>query len=268
MFKGVDYSSAGGGSQPIEITKEEYDALGDEKLTDNKLYFIKDYAESYAMNGKGMVSKVLWSGSASATGNQITLNNSYKDYDLIYIHSTVTDDTQVRADLVKPDDIPLKSNNQKYIITASISDKNRRVMFNAESDTSLYITYADNMSITKIIGLKFCAATACYSTDEQIVGRWIDGKPVYQKTFTGYADSATISFNIPSVETLISCNYNFDNFGTPSANIITIGSYSDNSNDNSRAFINKNDGTFNFISGGSYPRGNYIVTLQYTKTTD
>ena len=39
-----------------------------------------------------------------------------------------------------------------------------------------------NGSFPTAIANKFDKANM-YSTDEQIVGRWIDGKPLYQKTF-------------------------------------------------------------------------------------
>lgn len=31
----------------------------------------------------------------------------------------------------------------------------------------------------------FVQSSCCYSTTEQVIGKWIDGKPLYQKTFTG-----------------------------------------------------------------------------------
>lgn len=39
-------SGGGSGSDVVELTKAEYDALPDSKLTDGKQYFIKDYSES------------------------------------------------------------------------------------------------------------------------------------------------------------------------------------------------------------------------------
>lgn len=39
-------NGGGGGSDVVELTKAEYDALPDTKLTDGKQYFIKDYSES------------------------------------------------------------------------------------------------------------------------------------------------------------------------------------------------------------------------------
>lgn len=49
-----------------------------------------------------------------------------------------------------------------------------------------------------------------YTTDEQIIGTWVDGKPLYEKTFTGLsqatngADWVTVQgVNIPSIKDLI-----------------------------------------------------------------
>ena len=65
-----------------------------------------------------------------------------------------------------------------------------------------------NTSVLYCIAYKniYISPENLYSTDETIVGRWIDGKPLYQKTYTGtvttYTDSGsrrsfTLDFTIP-----------------------------------------------------------------------
>lgn len=54
---------AGNGGNVIELTKAEYDALPDTKLTDGKQYFITDYSESGG------------SGSVGVKTQQITIQN-------------------------------------------------------------------------------------------------------------------------------------------------------------------------------------------------
>ena len=95
-----------------------------------------------------------------------------------------------------------------------------------------------------------------YSEDEQIVGRWTDGKPVYQKTFTGF--SVTLQngqvkdtgASFTNVSTVISClAITDDNICT-----IPVAGYCINN-------------TLQIIG---YQNGNVInkCVVQYTKTTD
>lgn len=101
-----------------------------------------------------------------------------------------------------------------------------------------------------------------YSTEEKIIGQWIDGKPAYQKTIncgTGYP----MDYTLPSgIEYVIDWCAFIDDFGvipreTPTA------SY------NINAWVG--EGTFSVRKGSSmspYANGNAILTIAYTKTTD
>lgn len=44
-----------GGADAVILTKEEYDALPDTKLTDNKQYFVKDWSQSGGSGGSGEI---------------------------------------------------------------------------------------------------------------------------------------------------------------------------------------------------------------------
>ena len=56
----------------------------------------------------------------------------------------------------------------------------------------------------------FVQSQTCYSTEEQIVGKWIDGKPLYQKTFTGTTSTTTssdsVAGTITNLDTLVNSN--------------------------------------------------------------
>lgn len=108
-----------------------------------------------------------------------------------------------------------------------------------------------------------------YSTDEQVVGTWIDGKPLYQKTISGTLLSETnidlTSLNIDYIQ-IVSGDLE-RNAG--SAGIIH---YPISAMDGSVAFVTKYYEntkilriTYN-LPGES--GGNYNLTIQYTKTTD
>ena len=123
-----------------------------------------------------------------------------------------------------------------------------------------------NGSFPTPIANKFDKANM-YSTDEQIVGRWIDGKPLYQKTFTissmqknGYEDVLT---GIDHVQT-ISKSYRRMQ-GAVDADDFWY---------NSGAFVNvravaMDNGVLRITNCSSESTLTDItITAQYTKTTD
>ena len=124
-----------------------------------------------------------------------------------------------------------------------------------------------------------------YSTDEQVIGKWISGKPIYRKCFKNVAFS---NLTVESGRCMMSTKIDIDNIdkiisirgethtaiGTgydltsifPSVNIaydrsIQFCSYVIITNSNYMIYIAGNDG---FIQGNCYI--DYIV--EYTKTTD
>lgn len=105
-----------------------------------------------------------------------------------------------------------------------------------------------------------------YDEQERIVGRWSDGRPVYQKT---------IIYEGESVSTTTSYNHNINNLDkVVNANVIAKRTGSDNiretynisDNNEVARFVIKNttiDITFKWD-----PYNILLITLQYTKTTD
>lgn len=95
-----------------------------------------------------------------------------------------------------------------------------------------------------------------YSTEEQVVGKWIDGKPVYRKTYTNLGISVTpanVWFDIVDVgelniDTLINCYANPSKTTTMALNTLIDGTML-------KGFF----GTMWLLS---------TVTIKYTKTTD
>lgn len=108
-----------------------------------------------------------------------------------------------------------------------------------------------------------------YSTEEKIIGCWIDGKPLYQKTINfGNGPTADGSkeyqHNILNIERFVSFN--------------CIGSQLSNSSicwpvpyctvDSKNISIYANSTKITLASKSDQSSCNYIITLQYTKTTD
>ena len=110
-----------------------------------------------------------------------------------------------------------------------------------------------------------------YLTNEQIVGTWIDGKPLYQKAFTTtspstasngtYAYSA-FNHNISNIKEIIQSS------GTITSNSFhsTLPFFTDGGN---KVKYNISNTEISIASDSTYANGKSIyITLQYTKTTD
>lgn len=92
-----------------------------------------------------------------------------------------------------------------------------------------------------------------YSTTEQVIGTWIDGKPLYEKTWT-FSSSVGVNWNdtgipIGDIKQLIMVKL-YNNIGTCFMGAASI--------DHSTIYIN-------YANASYYADG---MTLQYTKTTD
>ena len=104
-----------------------------------------------------------------------------------------------------------------------------------------------------------------YSLDEQVVGTWIDGKPLYQKTLTGKVsgnDYSLINLADLNIEKCleISGSYYATGFGYMPFN------YS--KPDYITGYYKESTKTFEFRADSNYNDGNYYFTIKYTKTTD
>ena len=100
-----------------------------------------------------------------------------------------------------------------------------------------------------------------YSTEEQVVGTWIDGKPIYQKVFNNLNLQGTWEsqyFACLTIDPLIS---NVKQF----ISIKLIGDYLATTTDASIRFNTTNDKwVIKYLENNTYDS----IILQYTKTTD
>lgn len=108
--------------------------------------------------------------------------------------------------------------------------------------------------------------TVHYSTSEQVIGTWIDGKPIYQCTWTGTkttnAEEVVIS-GLVTLDTLIDSKVIFK--GNTGAQ---IAQYFRDASDFGRCWFDNNG--IHMDLGNSYPIRpvTWYITLSYTKTTD
>ena len=110
------------------------------------------------------------------------------------------------------------------------------------------------------------SADSVYSTDEMIIGRWIDGKPLYRKVIQGNITSKNQSLFVvnANVETMISIRgYDFSNgiYYFPF-------NYTQDGSTQKAVFYKKDTDTIEFRSNSSGSGEVFVVILEYTKTTD
>ena len=110
------------------------------------------------------------------------------------------------------------------------------------------------------------SADSVYSTDEMIIGRWIDGKPIYRKVVQGNITSKNQSLFVvnENVETMISIRgYDFSNgiYYFPF-------NYTQDGSTQKAVFYKKDTDTIEFRSNSSGSGEVFVVILEYTKTTD
>ena len=121
-------------------------------------------------------------------------------------------------------------------------------------------------TIKTLIGNLKSSTYDTYSTNETVVGKWIDGKPIYRKVVQGNVTSRSQSLFVvnANVETMISIRgYDFSNgiYYFPF-------NYTQSGSTQKAIFYKKDTDTIEFRSD-SYTSGEvFVVILEYTKTTD
>ncbi len=119
--------------------------------------------------------------------------------------------------------------------------------------------------------------TVHYSTSEQVIGTWIDGKPLYEKTYVQHSTDASgnyINFDVTDlqIDTCVSikgtCDRIVPNVGTL---IYEFNSYENSTYNTYLAYSKFNGGVqycVRFNYGGGESTSFQCITIQYTKTTD
>lgn len=95
-----------------------------------------------------------------------------------------------------------------------------------------------------------------YSTDEKMIGRWIDGKPLYQKTFTGLNYGSTKNAWSDSGVSLTNCS-----------DLIRVECVRSSDSANIAMSFRMNGNNIQYYAFEGFP-GIDTMTVQYTKTTD
>lgn len=283
-----------------EVTLAEYMALPDTKLTDGIMYCIKD------VGGANQFPPLIYSDEEREVGvwrdgkplyqKTLTVNIVNK---VQWIETNIDTNSLIvdaKGVLVTPDLtnglIILPSGDPSGLVGIGtifkdvISVGTFSLLYRADSNSlgsgTAYITiWYTKGSDTPGSGTWTTDGTYAkhYSTEEKVIGTWIDGKPLYEqafsKTLSGSPDSGGDSFiiaeNITYIDTLVNMSgtvkkSNFYAFCSETGLIPTVGwSYSFHLKSNGQlvAWTSNNSSCYSEIAGGKA-----VAILQYTKTTD
>lgn len=133
------------------------------------------------------------------------------------------------------------------------------------------IVNAYNDSQTSAYSTEYINDMMDYSTSEvNTEKKWIDGKPIYRKTFSG-SNGGTTSITVNSSISNIGNVIDIGVIITDNSNNIAmkIGGYLNSSNFGF-VYYSKTNGTINITipDVSAYKNGTYICFMEYTKTTD
>lgn len=169
-----------------EMTKNEFDNLSDDEKTG--IIITTDEPTYIGRYGETILSSTV---TTLGSGAIINLSDDYTNYDAIYINfepvsSTVSNYNGSLIKLVS--DIELNTDYVGYSVYDSYNYGFLYQFTDSDTISAEAISPSNaNMKINKVVGIKFGGANSSgdikYSTDEQIVGEWIDGSTLYQKTF-------------------------------------------------------------------------------------
>lgn len=127
--------------------------------------------------------------------------------------------------------------------------------------STILCEYIEDYYITQAI-----SESNTYSTDEIVVGRWIDGKPIYRKVIvaTTVSGANTINTGISNIDRMIKWEGS-----TKQANTNVGGlSYYISTTDQSICYYAGGSNQFIIRTGSSYGFGQTVIICEYTKTTD
>lgn len=123
------------------------------------------------------------------------------------------------------------------------------------------LTAGNNIAITDYVVSTTSTYMANYTTEEQVIGTWIDGKPLYQISMqASVSDKTTIP--IANISTLNILNWSGVFIQSSSNNTFKLNTTSD-----VWIYVERSFNGFYFQSASKWT-GNVYITIQYTKTTD
>ena len=276
----LNAKAGGGNANEMELTWAEYLALTEEEKNNGTTYYITD--KNPTSSEKGFKSTLL------ATLNDQPQEIDFSNYDLILYQAYNNEVNLYSSAVFMPSFINRAGN---IILSIDVTDRiiidsTNAITLNAfNCAIDVYginfigsggelpdnIAYITDSSETKEIKIR--ANQHNYSMEEQVVGTWINGKPLYERTFktTVNTNGSTEYFSDVIIEEAENyfienafCSENEDGSGA----IQMIGSANINGNyDYNITSFNLKNGRWRLIRGAETSPYTTII-VRYTKTTD
>lgn len=279
-----------------EVTQAEYNALPDSKLNDGILYCIKDtggadgfppliYSDEEReigvwIDGKPLYEKTVTFGNIPAGTNNYTIQMGLSNVDNVIEYNGMGYDSANNSYFRLPlviIHLPY-SDLQKYSSTIQT--------YNKSADTVRIDTGSERPITGGYITIRYTKTTDVagsgtwttqggyahhYSTTEHIVGTWIDGKPIYEKTIqvttTLRSGDNDVPVSTPNLETLVRA-WSTAKMGNGSWVQISVSHPTTTWN---LSIYDIDSSKVRFCVGSNIASRGFsevYVTMQYTKTTD
>ena len=107
-----------------------------------------------------------------------------------------------------------------------------------------------------------------YSTEERVVGKWIDGKPIYEKTISKtnikYGDSLSLDTGVANMKNLISADWVVTGDLNITPSVDSVGYYI-RCRHMGNGILTIGDSGKNFAANANRT---WYLTIKYTKNTD
>lgn len=170
-------------------------------------------------------------------------------------------------------DINLATYNNVSANVSSKIDLKRYVIYVVNgcvfNNFTIYPQLEKGLIVTDYTPHKEFSNKQIYSTNEQVIGKWTDGKPLYRKTISIKTPSTTNNTEVYNFDTnfIIKNYYGFVTI-SESTQLLPINFYFTNEY-NVATYITKNTGKINMkVGSNAYLNQQVTMTLEYTKTTD
>ena len=264
---------SGGNSDAVTISYQDFKQLSQAEKDNGNTYFIHDanLVSNFTVMGNRFDKANIYDTTERMIGRWIDGKPIWqKTWINVTIGTTLLTDVDT---IVSVEGMNLESNNQWYnvngnsqytgtyseLISGTLKIKNVGNSYSGVAIEHVTIQYTKTTDASVAIGTE-----NDYSTDEMIIGTWIDGKPIYQKTVTAIditipRDSEVNCGTLTSYDTIIRADaFVYDQYNHVCTSL-WIGAYVD---------ANGNIMLGQVFSPNGLANCEAYITIQYTKTTD
>lgn len=263
-------SGGGGNADYVELTQAEYDLLTPQEKMNGKLYFITDGQGE----GDAYFYPIIYSTEEREVGVWIDNKPLYSKVfdlgsDVQVSYNSFTDTSIDASDMEKVVDAKgfYSTGVTVYNVIGNINNNIIRLQTDrngvAASIRYVLLFYTKTTDVAgsgkyNTLGVP----TVHYSTDEQIVGTWVDGNTIYQKSISfDNTSSANLSIDVTSlhIDKMIEMKVWNKNTG------YQVNTYYDSNTDYINAYFDET-GYVHIRRSGTAFAGTGYITIQYTKS--